>query len=288
MIKQYFTAIPNIGAGIGHRLANWIAGYWFAKVLNLNFAHTPFPSEKWENLLGLGEGEVSVDELVEAGYTKIKLPLFRETDSIGVEWIRRFIEANKNAKVIFEAAQDQYYFDQFGVMDELSQKYFQAKSRENDRLKYVESNFNIAVHVRRAVVIDGRESFEDAAAKEARWLDNDYYECVLKNILLKLKVNKPVAIFIFSTSDASEFLEFNKYGNVYFCSEMDEYDTFVHLAKADLLITSKSSFSYKAGLISKGIKVAPKNFWHGYPKIDGWILADNAGNIDYKESEISP
>ena len=27
--NQYFAAIPNRGAGIGHQLANWIAGYWF-------------------------------------------------------------------------------------------------------------------------------------------------------------------------------------------------------------------------------------------------------------------
>lgn len=33
--NQYFAAIPNRGAGIGHQLANWIAGYWFARIFEL-------------------------------------------------------------------------------------------------------------------------------------------------------------------------------------------------------------------------------------------------------------
>ena len=28
--QNYFAARPNPGAGIGHQMANWIAGYWFA------------------------------------------------------------------------------------------------------------------------------------------------------------------------------------------------------------------------------------------------------------------
>lgn len=32
----YFAARPNPGAGIGHQMANWIAGYWFAKNLKSN------------------------------------------------------------------------------------------------------------------------------------------------------------------------------------------------------------------------------------------------------------
>jgi hypothetical protein len=51
---------------------------------------------------------------------------------------------------------------------------------------------------------------------------------------------------------------------------------------ADLLITSKSSFSYKPALLSKGLKVCPKDFWHGYPDTSDWILVDEKGSF-YKE-----
>ena len=62
---------------------------------------------------------------------------------------------------------------------------------------------------------------------------------------------------------------------------MDEYMSFAHLVYADLLITSKSSFSYKPALMNTGIKVSPGNFWHGYPQNDPkWILCANDGTFD--------
>ena len=52
-------------------------------------------------------------------------------------------------------------------------------------------------------------------------------------------------------------------------------NTFLHFVYADLLITSKSSFSYKAALINRGIKLCPKQFWHKYPKNNkNWVLID--------------
>ena len=55
LVEKYFTAIPNPGAGIGHQMANWISGYWFAKQFELPFVHIPFSSTKWDAFLGFGE-----------------------------------------------------------------------------------------------------------------------------------------------------------------------------------------------------------------------------------------
>jgi hypothetical protein len=60
---------------------------------------------------------------------------------------------------------------------------------------------------------------------------------------------------------------------------MDAQNCFLHMIYADLFITSKSSFSYKSALISNGIKVCPKEFWHGYPKAKDWILSENDGTL---------
>ena len=97
---------------------------------------------------------------------------------------------------------------------------------------------------------------------------------------MNISVNMPIAIWLFTTGKAEEFSEFSSFGQINFCSDMDEYQSFVHLVNADLLITSKSSFSYKPALLSKGIKVCPSNFWHGYPNTSDWILCDNNGAID--------
>ena len=55
--------------------------------------------------------------------------------------------------------------------------------------------------------------------------------------------------------------------------------SFLHMVYADVLITSKSSFSYKPALLNTGIKVSPKQFWHSYPKTTDWLLADEDGRI---------
>ena len=39
---NFIAARPNPGAGIGHQLANWMAGYHLAKEFGLKFANIPF------------------------------------------------------------------------------------------------------------------------------------------------------------------------------------------------------------------------------------------------------
>jgi len=72
-----------------------------------------------------------------------------------------------------------------------------------------------------------------------------------------------------------------KYENVHFYLDLNPESTFLSFVYADMLITSKSSFSYKPALLNReGIKVCPKNFWHAYPNDEKWILMDNNGNFE--------
>jgi hypothetical protein len=276
----YYAARPNPGAGIGHQLANWIAGYWFAQQFGLKFAHLPFSNQKWEDFLDFGEGEVIVEELVKKGYKIRKLPLFAESKQQEVARTRNIINSYSNKKIVFIAEQDQYYRDQFGVIKDIQRKFNRASSRQSDKIVFDSTHFNIAVHVRRTVIIDGKVTEENEAARSKRWLSNDYYEKVLKQVVENIKVSKPISIYLFSTGKPEEFAEFSNYGDVHFCSDMDEYRSFLHLIRADLLITSKSSFSYKPALMNEAIKVCPRNFWHGYPEAKKWILVENDGTFD--------
>lgn len=67
--------------------------------------------------------------------------------------------------------------------------------------------------------------------------------------------------------------------DVVICNDLDEYVSFTNMVKAGILVTSKSSFSYNAALLSNGIKILPRDFWHGYPNNRYWIIADESGNI---------
>ncbi len=290
---NYFTARPNVGAGIGHQMANWMAGYYYAKFFGLKFAHIPFSGEhaplvpnKWDEFLGFGENEVLFTDLLKQGYKEVLLPLFDYNDKKQVDIIRQIISSYSGKKVVFRCEQDQFLKDLYLIEGDLQTKFRNASIRKDDQVQFDSNHFNIAVHVRRTVVIDGKTINESPEVRAMRWLDNDYYEKVLKSVLENVNTKKPIKIWLFSTGKAEEFKDFAKYGEVRFCNDMDEYQSFTHLVYADLLITSKSSFSYKPALINKGIKVCPRNFWHGYPNRADWILCENNGTFDVSKLNI--
>ena len=283
---NYFGARPNPGAGIGHQIANWIAGYWFAKQFGLKFAHIPFAQNSWEQFLGFGDKEKTAEELIKKqGYKKVLLPLFNEFNNTEVTLIKNIIASYNSRRVVFLAEQDQFYRDQFGVMNEIIDKFYKAKVRENDKLIYSKDNFNIAIHVRRGDIVQGQESNNQNILM--RWQTNEYFETVLSKVIEKIKPIKPIAIYLFSQGDRKDFSVFEQFENIHFCLDLDAQNSFLHMVYADLLITSKSSFSYKPALLNKGIKVCPRNFWHGYPETKDWILVDDDGNFDTSKSEFS-
>lgn len=278
--QNYMTAVPNPGAGIGHQMANWIAGYWFAQQFQLSFAHIPFSSSRWEALLGFGEGEANAEDLIRIqSHRKVCLPLFDEFNSQELDRIRTIIASYRDKKVVFVLEQDQFYRDQFGVMGQIQQKFYHAAARQHDKLVFLERNFNIAIHVRRGDIVSGQAS-EGNTNLTMRWQNSDYFENVLATVLRVKAYQGPVKIHVFSQGDREEFAAFEKLGEVEYCLEMGPHESFLHMVHADLLITSKSSFSYKPALLSKGVKLCPQNFWHGYPEARDWILANDDGLLD--------
>lgn len=272
----YYSARPNPGAGIGHQIANWIAGYWFAQQFRLKFAHIPFSTKKWDDFLGFGYGNPQVEDLKKKGYIIRRLPLFDEKNNAEIQLNKRIIQSYEGKRVVFVAEQDQFYHDQFGVIEYIRKKFYSAPSRKNDRLTYSPDNFNIAIHVRRGDILTDPNN----PNLTMRYLSNDYFEKVLKQVVDNIKVNKPIHIYFFSQGKPEDYPEFASYPNLHWCLEMGAQDSFLHFVYADLLITSKSSFSYKPALLSYGIKVCPRDFWHGYPQGKDWILCDNNGRFD--------
>ena len=282
---SYFSARPNPGAGIGHQMANWIAGYWYAKKFGLKFAHIPFSTKEWDDFLGFGENEKKVLGLKKEGYKVRKLPFFRENNEKEKELISKIIQSYAGEKVVFIAEQDQPYSEQYGVMDELKLKFRNSFARNKDKLIYNSNNFNIAVHIRRGDIVIGNENKNHNLI--IRWLNNSYYEKILINIINNLKTAKPKNIYIFSQGERKYFSEFDKFENVHYCLDMNPIESFLHMVYADLLVTSKSSFSYKPALLSNSIKICPRNFWHGYPDKDDWILAEDDGSFDIAKLKLT-
>lgn len=275
----YYAARPNPGAGIGHQMANWIAGFWYARQFGLHFAYLSFSTKQWDNFLGFGRGEKSVAELRKEGYRIRKLPLFDESNDKELELNRNIIQSYAGKKIVFIAEQDQFYKAQYGVMDDLKRKFYSAPARKNDCLIYSNDHFNIAIHVRRGDIMSDPTN----PNLTMRYLNNDYFEKVLKQVVNNVQTSKPVHIYFFSQGVPEDYPEFSTFQNLHWCLDMNAQDSFLHFVYADLLITSKSSFSYKSALLNMGIKVCPRNFWHEYPNSADWILCKNDGSFDIEK-----
>jgi hypothetical protein len=276
--KNYMSINVNPGAGIGHQLGNYNSSIWYAKKFNLIHSHTPFPNKKWEKALGFNFSTICSENLLNKNYKKIKLPLFKEKDLVEISKIKKIIHSYINQKVIFYLEIDQPYKKQYEITDYLKNKFYSSKQRKKDKIIFDRKNVNVAVHIRLPMII------EDV---EKRYNDVNYTINIIKhtfnmldNFLKKIKTKKKLQIFIFTQFYNKNLKMFNKFQYVKYCYKVSPYKSFMSLIYADILLTSKSSFSYKAGLINNGIKISPKDFWHGYPKKDkNWILTNSNGRL---------
>lgn len=117
---------------------------------------------------------------------------------------KKIIASYSNRNVIFIAEQDQFYRDQFGVMEAIKEKFHNASARKNDKLIYNKKSFNIAIHVRRGDIVIGQKNQNPNLLP--RWQGNDYFEKVLSQVIKNVKTDKPIAIYLFSQGEKRIFL----------------------------------------------------------------------------------
>ena len=263
-----------------------MAGYHLAQLFGLKFAHIPFTTQaqpyeasKWDAILGFGDGEVTFKELKRQGRKVVRLPRFHLDKTEEVDVIRRIIASYSDQKVVFLCEQDQFYRELNTLIPDLQRKFYAAAARKEDHLEYDSANYNIAIHVRRGDIMADPTNKNLAM----RYLSNDYFEKVLTQVVehVKQTTDKPLHIWFFSQGKPEDYPEFAHFENLHWCMDMKAMPSFLHMVYADLLITSKSSFSYKPALLSRGIKVCPENFWHGYPNSPDWVMVDNDGNVKW-------
>lgn len=133
--------------------------------------------------------------------------------------------------------------------------------RENkDKADYFDSRrFNIAIHIRRPNPHDSRIDGTDIP-------DSFYLRCI--NILREAYSSKCPLFHIYSQGNIEDFKNiYNSPDVIFHINDEIEY-TFTSLVMADVLLISRSSFSYTAGILSEGtVYYIP--FWH--PALPNWI-----------------
>ena len=110
---------------------------------------------------------------------------------------------------------------------------------------------NIGVHIRRPNSNDNRIEGTDTPLQ--------YYFDVINRIKQKY-YDKDLLFHIYSQNDISDYDTFDK-TNIMFHLNENLFDTFIGLVASDILITSASSLSYSAAILSDG-EIYYKPFWH--------------------------
>lgn len=131
---------------------------------------------------------------------------------------------------------------------------------ENKNKNFFNNNkLNVSVHIRRPNSNDDRIDGADTSLS--------YYFNII-NIIKQKYHDKDLLFHIYSQNEINDYNDFDKTNLVFHLNE-NLFDTFIGLVAADILITSRSSFSYSASILSDG-EIYYQPFWH--PPGDKWII----------------
>ena len=268
------TAVPNIRAGIGHTLSEYIAGRIWARKTGARYAHCAM-AEPWEAMLHFaGEGP-SLTELKKRGVRCYKMPrLPSHPDELDFDSIRRkWVTLTRRGPVCIILGDGQNAYDQAYASKELRELYKAAPDYGQRLNLRVDGKINVSVHVRRrnkADMLNPSVHDENSAAYKARYLEGDYFLQLCRIIEQALGPDR-VHFNLFSQGEEDAFAEFKELADIRFCLDTDQYETFHNLTLSDILIVSPSSFSFKAGMLCDGLKLAKYPWWHEIPEDEEWV-----------------
>jgi hypothetical protein len=269
--SRYMASYAHRTAGIGHVLAEYNSGVYFAKRFGLEFLHSKL-EEPWESFLGIGSQSSSVEDLWQkGGFELVQLPPIQSNSGEGVQRVHEQIERIRSHKpILFMLHYGQNLFEHHKTGAQLRKVYWEYQQRPNATILREPGRINVAVHIRRRNTMDMKNpSVHDtnSAAYRSRYIELDYFE-QLMSIISKV-VPEPV-FHIFSQGTPDGFEPLLAFKDVRLHLDVDQYNTFHNMAASDILITSPSSFSFKAGMLSPGLKLARYPWWHEIPEDAEW------------------
>ena len=246
-MNQFYTSIKSRD-GFGAQYQKIVQTYIYCKLNNVHFVYSPldFVEHNYNN-----DNEY-INKL--ENVMNLKNNIINTNDSMDVECldfgkiVRNYSENN-----IDNCCESEH-------MKFIKDCFWQNKTKD-----YFNNNkLNIAIHIRRV------NSNDMGQAGERATTPNSYYLNIMNIIRDKYKdSNKELLFHIYSQGDISQFTELANI-DVYFYLNYDIIESFIGMVSADILVTSPSSLSYVAALISDG-EVYYKRFWHT-PK-SNWIIS---------------
>jgi len=243
---MFYTSIKSKD-GFGAQYQRIIQSYIYCKIHNMNFAYDKFTYVE-HNYDNDSEFKNKLEELM-----NLKNNIINVNEDMNYEYldygtiIMKFFEPNID------------YCCDSEHMKFIKECYWQNKEKD-----YFKNNkFNIAIHIRR------ENSHDKGLAGQRATTPNSYYLNIMNKIREKYN-GKDILFHIYSQGHIDNFKDLIDV-NVLFYLDHDIIETFKGLVAANVLVTSPSSLSYVAALISDG-EIYYKKFWHN-PKKD-WIVCN--------------
>jgi hypothetical protein len=271
--QKGFITCSGKNDGAGAQAIAIMSTILFAHDLGLTYVHTPFSkiahntdndSEwecKWENFFNLGKGELCIDDLKESG---IKVADLSELSKIHLY--------KKNT--LYAVSQCHKYANLFPERYSALSDVFKTKYLNSDKTVYNLNasplKVNIAVHIRRGDI-------NNSDSNSIRYTDNICISKIINQIVKILReMGIDTSISIYSQGKESDFGELQDL-DVKFYLDQCVFATFHNLVSADVLIMSKSTLSYTAGLLSGGIKIY-EPFYH--KPLKDWLSIKKLGILE--------
>jgi len=256
MSEVKYMMAENYGDGMGQQIQRRISIWAYCKLNGVKYVHNPIESlqhnysndgefeNKADNFFNLGEGELGRSDVDESQITT-KLCMNDYFDENGVD-----------------------LYDK--VRDEFREKYFNT---EKPKLVFDESKENVAVHVRRGDIVAGNrtnrfrkrgnvDEYFISAMESIR--DNSDEEC-------KFYVYTQTRTTKFGTMRKRDLSMFDNFRNLDMDVELVvngcPFSDIHHIMMSDVIVMSKSAFSYVPALFSDAHVIynkfwnEPKSYW---------------------------
>lgn len=272
--RCYVSSIPNVRVGIGHTLSEYITGRIWALKTDVSFAHCNL-LEPWDSMLHFKGAAPTLRELKKKGMRTFKMPrLSNKLEELDFEATRRkWAGLAQKEPICFLLGDGQNTFEIAYPSLHLRRLYRSHPEFEARLDLRAQGKVNVSVHVRRRNQVDMlNASVHDSssAAYKSRYLGMDYFLSLCRIVEEALGADC-VQFNIFSQGEPAKFEAFKELRHVRLCLDTNPYETFHNLTLSDILITSPSSFSFKAGMLCPGLKLAKYPWWHQIPSDEEWV-----------------
>lgn len=278
--------------GPGSRALMSIYTMAYCRAYGLTYRHTPFrnishadrPQDEWdrawEAFLNLGQGELPA-----AGNDRDSFDLFELN---AITW-HNGDDLTQHLHPPVPAPRPVYYFNLPNVEDPVQRALHERQFVDlimpvvpdlRDRYRVgktpmppqrLPQPLTVAVHIRRGDVLPDRQDMWTALESFAACLDT-VSACLRSQ-------GREFRLQIFSEGQVADFALLERFAP-HWHLDSDPLHTLGQMIEADILVMSKSSFSYVAALLSEGIKIFEPC---PVPPLDGWIMRSADGRFDPAE-----